>query len=215
MDIFHGSERTRQGVARGFTLVELLVVIAIISMLLAVTVPVTSNVLKSNKITTATQMLVDQLSQARLTALVQNRVVEVRFYKFTSPERMSTNAEIAAMETMIYDAANTKSQPLNEVHYLPDGAVINSAATLSTLVQDSRLKSDWSSQDPQKFMAHGIGTNYSAYRLRFLPDGSTDLGVGTWFITVNASQETAAAPVNYATIQVDSHNGSLRLYRPG
>ncbi|TLD70968.1 Verru_Chthon cassette protein D [Phragmitibacter flavus] len=198
-----------------FTLVELLVVIVIITLLLALIVPVTSGISKANQISMGIQTVVDSLSIARQTALSQNRVVEVRFYKYASEERLSTDQEVAALQVFVFDETNTIAKPVAEVQYLPNGAVINDDATYSTLMQASRLK-DWpNTADPKLPLPRGIGTDYTAYRLRFRPDGATDLGAGTWFLTVHGANEEGSPPPNHAAIQIDPYNGSLRLYRPG
>lgn len=203
-------------VRRGFTLIELLVVITIAAILLTFAVPVTNSVLTANQVTTGTQMVVDGLSLARQTAITQNRVVEVRFYDFASLERGdATTKEVSAFESVIYDETNTKSSPLATVEHLPGGVVISKDESYSTLLKPSREKTNWTIDDPKQSLPRGIGSNYQAYALRFRPDGSTDLGSGSWFLTLHGSRETGSPPANHAAVQIDPYNGSLRLYRPG
>lgn len=200
----------------GFTLIELLVVITIAAILLLFAVPVTNSVLTANQVTTGTQMVVDGLSLARQTAITRNRVVEVRFYDFASLDRgNATTAEVSAFEAVIYDETNTKSSPLASVEHLPGGVLISKDETLSTLLKSSRAKTNWTTDDPKQSLPRGIGSSYQTYALRFRPDGSTDLGAGSWFLTLHGSREAGSPPPNHAAVQIDPYNGSLRLYRPG
>lgn len=200
----------------GFTLIELLVVITIAAILLLFAVPVTNSVLTANQVTTGTQMVVDGLSLARQTAITRNRVVEVRFYDFASQDRgNATTAEVSAFEAVIYDETNTKSSPLASVEHLPGGVLISKDETLSTLLKSSREKTNWTTDDPKQSLPRGIGSSYQTYALRFRPDGSTDLGAGSWFLTLHGSREAGSPPPNHAAVQIDPYNGSLRLYRPG
>lgn len=203
-----------QGILKkAFTLVELLVVVVIISLLMGLVVPVMNGISQANQISLGIQTVVDTLSLARQSALAQNRVVEVRFYKFKSEERMAAEDEVAALQIFVYDETNTIATPAGEVKYLPHGAVISSDSNLSSLIASSQQKS-WSTQDPQLPLPQGVENSYVAYRLRFRPDGSTDLGAGEWFLTVHGTNDTGSPPPNHAVIQIDPYNGSLRLYRP-
>ncbi|MDQ3621133.1 MAG: Verru_Chthon cassette protein D, partial [Verrucomicrobiota bacterium] len=66
--------------SRGFTLVELLAVMAILVVLLVLLVPASTSLVRSTRLTTASQLLTDEMAAARQMALTQNRIVEMRFY---------------------------------------------------------------------------------------------------------------------------------------
>lgn len=189
-------------------------VTAVMVVLLSLTVPLASQVFTANKITLGAQTIVNQLNLARQTALTKNRVVETRFYKFTSSENVDTIEQTRAAQNFIFDETNTSSAALDEVRYLPDGVMISSEATYSSLIQSSRAKTAWTTGDSKPSLPRGIGSNYSVYTVRFRPDGSTDLGAGSWFATVRSENGTSTQMSNYATIYIDPYNGALRLYRP-
>lgn len=200
---------------RGFTLVEMLVVMTIVTLLMSLVVPIAGGVSKANQLSMGIQTVVSELGVARQSALTQNRVVEVRFYKFASTERLADAPEVAALQTFIFDATNMIARPLAEVKHLPNGAVISDVASLSSIITDPQLKNNWTTLDPKLPLPRGIYDDYQVYSLRFRPDGSTDLGSGEWFLTIHGVNESGNPPPNHAAIQIDSFNGSMRLYRPG
>jgi len=69
----------------GFSLIELMTVLVIIAILSAFAIPTISVVMAGTQMTTSSQMLGDQISLARQTALSSNHNVEVRFYQFADP----------------------------------------------------------------------------------------------------------------------------------
>lgn len=199
-----------------FTLIELLIVITICGLLLALAVPATNSILSAHQVTTGTQMVVDEISLARQVAITRNRMVEVRFYDFASADRGdAVTPEVSAFESVVYDETNVKATPLAAVQHLPGGVLISKEAALSSLLGPTRKKTNWTADDPKRDLPRGIGSSYEAYVLRFRPDGSTDLGAGSWFLTLHGSREGGSPPPNHAALQIDPHNGSLRLYRPG
>lgn len=208
----------RTAIQKAFTLIEMLLVITIVAVLMTLAIPVTNSVLKSNQITTATQMVVDQLTLARQNALTNNRVVEVRFYEFSNTEAASEDLHIGAIQAFVFDETNTISKPLSEISYLPDGAILSQDISLSTILEPSRERKTgtFTAEDPLLELPRSIGKNYRVFSLRFRPDGSTDLGGSSagWFLTIHGANEKSSPPPNFATVQIDPFNGALRLYRP-
>lgn len=200
---------------RAFTLLELLMVVAVMILLLSLVAPVTNQVFMANQITVGAQTVVDQLNLARQTAQTKNRVVETRFYKFASAESVDTVQQPRAVQSFIYDETNTHCTALDEIHFLPDSTIISDVSTYSSLIQSTREKTDWNAGDSKLPLPRSIGSNYTAYTVRFGPDGSTNLGAGSWFATVRSVNGPSNQFSNYATIHIDPYNGSVRLYRPG
>ena len=209
------SANTRAEDDHAFTLIELLMVVALMTLVLTFTVPLVSQAFMANQITLGAQTVMDQLNLARQTALTKNRVVETRLYTYLSPENVDSTEQTRAVQNFIFDETNAHTTALDEIHYLPDGTIISSVSTYSSLVQASREKTAWANGDTKPSLPRGIGNNYTVYAIRFRPDGSTDLGAGSWFATVRSGNGKSTELTNYATIHIDPYNGSLRLYRPG
>lgn len=205
-----------------FTLVEMLIVTSIVGLLLALVVPVTNGVVQANQITTASQIVVDQLNLARQTAIARNRVVELRFYQCRSASRQPQADEVAALQALVFDARNEVSTPLREVQWLPGAAVISSNATLSTVFASGMEKANWTNGDPKRplpGLLGGDGTNYKAFSVYFRPDGSTNLATqssgSSWWVSLHGVNETAEVPANIISVQINPFNGTLNLHRPG
>lgn len=64
------------GRARGFTIVELMVTVAVAAILLVIAVPSFRNIINSNRLTTATNTLVNALNTARMEAIKRNAPVQ-------------------------------------------------------------------------------------------------------------------------------------------
>ncbi len=131
---------------------------------------------------------------------------------------------------------------LGKSQLLPARMIMDSGATLSTILTSPSLyKNTPSSSGTTCLVAFTTapnnndlqipipraGTNYYAYAFRFARDGSTDLTRASpstaaptpvnWYITLHNEtdgDQLTAPPTNYATVQVDPYNGSVRVYRP-
>lgn len=224
--------------ARAFSLVELLVVMAVIAVIAQFTIPAVSSMLRSSRLTLAADILIDQLSLARQLAISDNRVVEVRFFRYGDPEvpgenlNVSTTGQFRALQ--IYEILdNGIAMPLDKVQMLPTSVIMNStsgtsAAALSslfldqTLVTSAQVLTDATAPN----LPRGVNKNYDYLAFRFLQDGSTNLppsssqtSGGIWYVTIHDINDLgkivgSAPPPNFITLQVDPLNGGVKSYRP-
>lgn len=214
--------------SRAFTLVEMLVVMAIIAILTALVTPSLTSVLKANSLTQGSQDLIGQLALARQEALTKNHPVEVRFYQYADP---NLSGEIAGDPStgkfralQAFSISDTGfAAPIDKVEHFPTTFMFDSGPTLSSLISLAAAGSTSGpvlTKGPQTFGIPVADKNFNMVAFRFNPDGSTNLGPtpnGGWFITSHLIQygdRLAKAPPNFATLQIDSSNGSLREFRP-
>lgn len=198
----------------GFTLIEVLVVVSISTILLTLAANVAQDVVVANQITSAGETVMDELRLARHTAIAKDRVVEVRLYRPNVPNSFGEDQGVTALQAFIFDEDNATAKPLREARRLPEAIHISEDSSLSTLISDSRLKNDWKTGDEQIPLADA-GTDYSAFRIRFLPDGSTDLDTQQqWFLTMYPRSVKESPPPNYVTVQIKPARGTIRSYRP-
>jgi uncharacterized protein (TIGR02596 family) len=202
-----------------FTLVELLVVVSIMVVIAGLVAPAANTMLRSSQITQSADAITAQLSSARQNAMTTNRAMEVRFYKLADPSLIGNTRAVRAIQVFKIED-NGDAKPEGRSQWLPGSMLIDSEATLSPLLASARKKS-WPPSPPPvdpKLSLPRAGTDYDAFCFRFRPDGSTDLDpTSKWFVTVHAANDgddRTTLPANFATIQVDPINSSLKLYRP-
>lgn len=229
------TRRLRAG--HGFTLVEVLVVLAIISLLVAAVTPGFVDVMRSTRLTSSGDAILNRISLAQQAALSGNVPVEFRFYKYKDAEDPLSGEQFRAYQVVQLGEASINSSSSGATYgspvaitppiYLDSGIVIADSGLLSPLLQ--------STFDEGKNLFEIADAQYAA--LRFYPDGSfkqpmttaggtgaaSETGVVTpalanSFFTLAEQIElegsSANVPKNYYCIQLDPYTGRARLYRP-
>ncbi|PTY02356.1 hypothetical protein DB346_09615 [Verrucomicrobia bacterium LW23] len=198
---------------RAFTLVELLVVLAVMAVVTTLIVS-SFGPADSNRLTTAANMVADQLALARQKAITANARVEVRFYQV--PSAGSTTRVYRAMRSFVVGQDGV-SKPVSTIHYLPDPIAISDADAMPA--QNSIFPTG---VDTREDLPQSASTPYRSFS--FLPGGGTDLRTRTspntkrqWYFTLrNPSSKIISnnLPANYVVIQVQEMTGGIRIYRP-
>lgn len=217
--------RDQRSSARGFTLTELLVVIAIIVLMGALLAPSIVGVLSGSNLTRAGQVVFAQLSLARQYALSKNRIVEIRFYRFSSPDAPGEsagnppNGRFRAIQ--LFEISDSGAMALGRVQNLPTPIIIDSGSALSSLIgAASAAPSVPTTQNGTALNVPipQVGLNYDSVCFRVRPDGSTNLPESVlWCFTLHNLVEgdaISAPPKNYLTVQIDASNGHIKTYRP-
>ena len=220
---------------RAFSLVELLFVMVIIAIIATLTLPAFNSMGKAQALTGAGSALLDQFALARQTAVAQNRVVEVRFYKRlenpAQPVSSANPARFRSYRTMIYDEPVLNAFAQTTMQDFPTRIVLCEDKVFSTLIFPYPAVPA-TAVPARAFLKENISnaeTNVDYQYIRFKPTGSVDLSAaGTpapdldrWFLTIKSDNDptvgtgTSARPANnYVTIMLDAVSGRVRTYRP-
>ena len=202
--IFRIATRSRQNSA--FTLVELLTVM-VITVILGAMVVSSPLLWRSTNVTTAGNQVMEDFAYARELAVSSNEPTEVWFLRPTG------GTLFGASQIYTVDS-NGACSPYGGVHHLPSNVGIDSGTTLSSLFTTSNQKV-WTSQ--AQAAIPGYGTSYTAYYVRFMPDGSVSGATQNLFLTLHdvaLGNQLTALPTNYALINIDYVTGAVTLYRP-
>ncbi len=156
----------------------------------------------------------ENMAYARELAIANNQPVEVWFL------RPSGGTYLTALQIYLVDQTGN-STSYGGVLRLPLAIGIDSGAALSPILVASNKKT-FGGSVVQPWIT-GFGTNYEAWFVRFMPDGSTTLqSTQQWYLTlhdVSLGDQLALAGgqiplINYAVISVDPVAGNVSLYRP-
>jgi uncharacterized protein (TIGR02596 family) len=215
-----------------FTLIEVLVVLAIVGILMGLTVPGMTGVLKGSKITQSADQLVQDIALARQTAVKENVPVEFRFYRISDPMATGSGEE----EYSAYQAYKMKvdlntpsdyTKPrigipvLPKIQRFPLGVVLVNDQKWSTLVAHESLVEK---REQVRGLVTGQKDTDAAYKsFTLTPDGETGLDRSStqWFLTFvtdadmrKAGSAASLIPTNFITVQVDPFTGNTRVYQP-
>jgi uncharacterized protein (TIGR02596 family) len=205
----HGSPPLREPRRNeAFSLIELLTVIVVITILGALLVS-SPTLWRSTGVTTAGNMVMDDMAFARELAVSSNEPTEVWFLRPTGGTLFGA--------TQIYTVdQNGNWTSYGGVHHLPGNVGVDSGTMLSTLFGSvNNNQKSWTSQP--KAAIPGYGTSYDAWYIRFMPDGSISQATQNLFLTLHdvaLGNQLTALPSNYALINIDYVTGTVTLYRP-
>lgn len=210
----------------GFTLIEMLVVITLIALIAGVAMPSVNSILRGSKLTQSAQLVIDQFTLARQTALTKNRSVEVRIYRYGDPETPGEDKNIATSgryrAIQLFEIADSgTATAMGNLVRLSSSMMFDSGATLSTLIgsaASSPTVPTLTTSGSQTLSVSTMGTNYDSVSFRFNADGSTNLPAASlWFLTLhslNDKDAQAKPPANFFTLQIEPTNGHIKNFRP-
>lgn len=220
-----------------FTLVEMLTVLGIIALLIALAAPTLLDVVRSTRLNSAGDGLINRISLAQQSAVSLSSEVEVRFYRYADSESDRPNDSSFYAYQVVQTKPGGEERAISETYYMESGIIISAQEELSPLFSTTNPQT--SGQNGYLFTPRGSSTpdqvNYAA--MRFYPDGSmrmltssTNQGASTEdiamaytvpkynesFVTVIESRDSQSTqiPLNYYCIQIDSYTGKTRVYRP-
>lgn len=222
-----------------FTLVELLTVVGIIALLIALATPTLVDVIRSTRLSSAGDSLLNRLSLAQQEAIARSKEVEVRFYRYADPSSDRPSTELFYAYQVVETPSGQDPRAISEPYYLDSGIVLAPDPQLSPLLESTAVQQIGQLTKQFVFVpgSGGSGDSVSYSALRYYPDGScrllTSSTPGTTatatalaftvppladsFLTLVENQYVESQtipPPNYYCIQVDAYTGKARIYRP-
>jgi len=198
--------RTLKRCKGGFTMAELLTVLVIMAILVALVVS-SPTLWRSTNVTVAGNQLMEDPAFARELAISSNEPTEVWFLRPTGGTLFGASQIYTVDQTGVWS-------PYGGVHHLPANIGADSGTTLSSLFAAGNKKV-WTSQAQASIP--GYGTNYDAWAVRFMPDGSVGTATQNLFLTlhdISLGDQLTTLPTNYSLINIDYLTGAVTLYRP-
>jgi uncharacterized protein (TIGR02596 family) len=230
---FHSQKRN------AFTLVEMLTVVGIIALLIALAVPTLVDVIRSTRLSSAGDSLLNRLSLAQQEAIARSKEVEVRFYKYLNTNSDRPSEELFYAYQVVETPSGSDANAISEPFYFDSGIVFAPEQDLSPLLQTTTVQQQ-GAQSQQFVFVPGSGGGGQAVEyaaLRYYPDGSCRLLTSSTpgqtetatalaytvpplaqsFFTLVETQNVNSGvipPPNYYCIQIDAYTGKARIYRP-
>lgn len=190
-----------------FTLVELLIVVGIIGLLASLAMGGLNNVLRSTKLTTAAQLVADQMNVARQTATARNLPVEVRFYTLPDWDRTSgTPTYLRAMQVFLQDGT---TNPVSKPVYLPARIMISTNT-------DSANSPMLSAMVSSNVTLTGYGSvPYSSFTIRAngMLRGKTNFTTANNYLKL-VQADQGPTQQNFAAVQINPITGKVMVLRP-
>ncbi len=191
---------------RAFSLIELLVVVCIMGLLMGIAIPSISSLMESTNLTSAGQMVVDQIGLARQMASTMSTTVEVRIIQL-SPDSEGFNA------VQIWAPSPKGMTPAKRMARLPNGMVISDSSgarsPLLTLLAKDQMPS------------YGLAADAPFLSFYIRPSGAvvTDLPANTrsdHYLSIVSEKKIVSGklPANYITIQLNPETGTTSIYTP-
>ena len=233
------SPRSSSRLRLAFTLVEMLTVVGIIAMLVALVTPALVDIIRSTRLNSAGDGLVNRLSLTQQSAVSLGQEVELRFYRYVNDEESPGTPLYYAYQVVQMPVVGDVVQPkaLSDVYYIESGVILSSLQELSPLLattaQQQPLQNGTFIFTPTAQNVDPATVEYAA--LRFYPDGSCkmlssdDAGtdaeagaraytipplIGSFVTLVETRESEASQPRNFYCVQIDSYTGKTRVYRP-
>ncbi|PTY03628.1 hypothetical protein DB346_07090 [Verrucomicrobia bacterium LW23] len=216
--VSHRGPALRAGAGAGFSLVELLIVLGIVSVLMLIMIPVTNSMVQSYQLSSTSQIIQNQLAQARQMAVTSGSAVQVRLYFLPGAQAPATATPSVwrGMQCFVEGdvtgsgaAAVAPLTPVSMPVYFKSPAIIlnnNQRSTILTLTPSAPTAAE---------MLPPFNQNYSYVSFRFRPTGETDLPETANCITVTLDRAPVAAqglPANFRTLQINCRNGTVRSF---
>lgn len=234
----------KQGLGRrAFTLVEMITVVGIIALLVVLATPTLVDVLRSTRMTSAGDNLINRMSLAQQEAITRSREVEVRFYRYRDPTSSFPTRDVFwAYQVVAAPVNGAQPQALSEPYFLESGLVFAPDVELSPMLRNVINQSPVGGANDYLFTPRGgaqpAEVSYTA--LRYYPDGGCRLltvanasaggtdsaqaataftipNLSQSFLTLIDTQDLGSGivpPRNYYCVQIDAYTGKARVYRP-
>jgi len=197
----------------GLSLLELLIVVALLGILLVLVGPAIQSAGSGTEMTAAADLVAAQLRLARQTAIARNRNTELRLLSHRDDSGLVRIRSLVIH--LAPEEAGSVTTPLTRAIRLPASACVDSGTTLSPLL--GQVEKSTGSQLASPLPT--VGTDYTAYIVRFRPDGSAEVPSAKTsnFLTLRPARlddPLTELPSNHAVIQISSSNGHVKTYRP-